>query len=135
MVVDELMTTNVLTVSEKETLKLADAEMRLGNFRHLPVMDEKQHVVGVLSDRDVLRALKRHSSDLPVGQIMTRHVHTVRTGTPAERAATIMMERGVGALPVIGDGEVLVGILTVSDFLQIARDALAAHGTSRSHPE
>jgi CBS domain-containing protein len=70
----DLMSTNVVTVSVNDTLGEAHAEMEIGLIRHLPVVDERGRLVGVLSDRD----LKGSSSRKPrrVADVMTRDLLT-----------------------------------------------------------
>jgi CBS domain-containing protein len=134
LTVEDLMTTNLLTLSAKDTIGHADAEMKLGDVRHIPVVDEKGHVVGIVSNRDVFRALGRtnRGKAIPVWEIMKRDVLTVRPETPAHAAVGLMLEKKIGALPVISDGEQLVGIVTETDFLGIAREALIKRPTIRS---
>ena len=127
MNVREIMTTALIAMKANDTVKRADVDMKLASIRHLPVVDDRNHVIGILSNRDVLRALGDAggaSDGVVVGDIMTRQVHTVREDTPAHEAATLMLEHKIGALPVVGDEEQLVGLVTETDFLRIARDAL-----------
>jgi len=113
-------------LSAKDTIGHADAEMKLGDVRHFPVVDEKGHVVGIISNRDVFRALGRYKRGkaIPVWEAMNRKVVTVRPETPAHAAVQLMLEKKIGALPVIGDEEQLIGIVTETDFLAIAHEAL-----------
>lgn len=126
LTVEDLMTTNLMTLPAKGTIGQADAEMKLGEVRHIPVVDEKGHLVGIVSNRDVFKALGRtnRGKAIPVWEVMKRDVVTVRPGTPAHEAVELMLEKKIGALPVIGDGEQLVGIVTETDFLAIAHEAL-----------
>jgi CBS domain-containing protein len=55
---------------------------------------------------------------------MTRDVTTVRPDTPASDAATILLERKIGSLPVVNSDGQPIGIVTETDFLQVARRAL-----------
>lgn len=123
--VEDLMSSSVVSLHESNSVGYADAEMKLANIRHLPVVDDRGHVVGMLSNRDIFRAFgngKRRT--VPVAEIMVRDVQTVRSETPADVAAEIMLERKIGALPVVGEDEQLVGIITETDFLSVARQAL-----------
>ena len=134
LTVEDLMTTNLMTLSAKDSIGHADAEMKLGDVRHIPVVDQKGHVVGIVSNRDVFRALGRtnRGKSIPIWEIMRRDVLTVRPETPAHEAVGLMLEKKIGALPVIGDGEQLIGIVTETDFLAIAREALVKRSTVRS---
>jgi CBS domain-containing protein len=130
--VEDFMSTAVITLKETDTLSRAELEMRLAEIRHLPVVDAKNHLVGVVSDRDVLRSRGRDGEDtLRVAEVMTRGVRTATPRTLAHDAARTMLEHRIGCLPVIGDGEQLVGIITETDFLLVAERALEGHDVSR----
>jgi len=124
LTVEDLMSTAVLSLKETDTVGRAHLEMHVASIRHIPVVDGRQHVVGILSNRDLIRALAEGRTSTPVGEIMTRMVTTVRTSTPAFEAAEMMMEAKIGSLPVVGDDQQLVGIVTETDFLQVAHQAL-----------
>jgi CBS domain-containing protein len=131
--VEDFMSTAVITMKEADTLSAAQIEMRMAEIRHLPVVDAKGHVVGVLSDRDILRNLTRiNGKPTPVAQIMSRRVQTVKPTLPAATAATMMLEHKFGCLPVVGDDEQIVGIITDTDFLKIAEQALLGVDVARS---
>jgi len=102
--------------------------MRLANIRHIPVVDKKGKLVGILSNRDVLRALGSDGSmeGIRIGDIMTKSVRTCKESTPAGKAAETMMNHKIGALPVVGESGQLVGLVTESDFVQIVYDTLSA---------
>jgi CBS domain-containing protein len=55
---------------------------------------------------------------------MSRRVQTVKPSLPAAAAATMMLEHKFGCLPVVGEDEQIVGIITETDFLKIAEQAL-----------
>jgi CBS domain-containing protein len=123
--VAELMTTAVITLSEKETITHADAEMKWAGIRHLPVTDRHGHLVGIVSNRDVLRALgESGGAPVPVHEIMTRDVLTVRPDTWAREAVDLMLEYKIDSLPVISDEGALIGIITATDFLEVAARVL-----------
>jgi CBS domain-containing membrane protein len=124
LTVADVMSTAVIALHSKDALSAADLEMRLARIRHLPVLDDKNHVVGILSNRDLFRGFGGGKSSRPVHEIMTKTVVTVREDMPAHQAAQLMLERKIGALPVIGDDQQLVGIVTETDFLRIAHRAL-----------
>lgn len=115
--------------------------MQEGGFRHLPIVDGHDRLVGIVSDRDLREAapsdatvLSRQEltyllSRLQVKDVMTAPVLTARPGEPAETAAIRMRENKVGALPVVED-ERLVGIVTTADMLDALVRALQAHRTA-----
>jgi CBS domain-containing protein len=118
--VEDLMTTSVIALKATETVERAREDMELCAIRHIPVVDDRNHVIGIVSDRDLVRAHpSRHISEL-----MTRSVRIVRPETPASEAASILIDSKFGSLPVVGEDEQLVGILTETDFLMVAQRAL-----------
>ena len=121
MRVESLMSTALVTLRETDLIARADMEMKLGSLRHVPVVDEKQNLVGILSARDVLQALARGKKQVRVGESMTRHVVTVTPDTPVHEAIDLLLENGFGSLPVVGSDGHLMGIVTETDFLRASR--------------
>ena len=56
LTVAEMMTTHVKTIYEDESISAADWDMVFGELRHRPVIDREHRVVGLVSDRDILRS-------------------------------------------------------------------------------
>lgn len=131
--IDAVMSTALVTVRDTETLAAAAERMEAANIRHLPVVDLRDHVVGILSSRD-LAGPGRRSKTKRVGQVMSRDVKTVRADEPADRAVELMLEHKVGSVPVVDAQETLIGIVTETDFLRVAQQALASarKGTNRA---
>jgi CBS domain-containing protein len=117
------MTTALITVQANEPLSGAHAEMQVGVVRHLPVVDDRGRLVGVLSDRDILRALG-HRPPKRVADVMTRGVITVRPDSMAHEAAAIMLDEKIGSVLVVDDEDTLVGMVTQTDYLDLARRTL-----------
>jgi CBS domain-containing protein len=131
--VEDFMTTAVISMRETDTIGRVDLEMHLADVRHIPVVDEQSHVVGILSSRDVLRAYAYGAGKpIPASKFMTKRPITVRPGTPAHEAAAILLQEKIGALPVVGEDEQLVGIVTATDFLAIALHALRGESIERA---
>jgi CBS domain-containing protein len=120
LTVSDLMTTQLITVNASEPLKEARAEMEIGVVRHLPVIDDRGRLVGVVSDRD-LHSTKRGAR---VADVMTRDVVTTRADAPASDAATLMLDFKIGSVLVVNDEEELVGVVTQTDYIELSRRAL-----------
>lgn len=123
--VADFMSTALIVVRDSDTIGVADAQMKLGAIRHIPVVDPKQNLVGILSSRDVLLALARGKKSVRVGETMTRDPVTVTPDTPVFEAIGLLLEHHFGSLPVLGTDGHLMGIVTDTDFLAAARDAFA----------
>ena len=118
--VEELMTTAVIALRANDTVGDAREQMELARIRHIPVVDEHERVVGIVSSRDLLRSRPSR----PIRELMTHPVITVRADTPAHHAAALLRAKKFGSLPVVGEDEQLVGIVTETDFLAVAEQAL-----------
>lgn len=128
MQVKDWMTRSPLTVEAKDSLMHARVLMKRHAIRHLPVVAAGR-VVGVLSDRDLrdytpsfctsLDVYEMHYmiSKLTVDDAMTPHPVTVGPDSVIASAGELMLNKKIGCLPVLKDGE-LVGILTESDLIR-----------------
>ena len=125
MLVVERMTRNPVTIPGTTTVGQALEIVEKYRLRHLPIVDEKEILVGIVSEKDLLRA----SGDAPVEKVMTKDVITVTEYTALEEAARIMVDYRVSSLPVMRNGK-LVGLVTETDLFQIFLELLAAreHG-------
>jgi CBS domain-containing protein len=121
--VEDVMTTALTTIHPEEEVETADLEMKLADVRHIPVVGTRNRLVGILSNRDVLRSIGGPKGR-SIADIMTRRVYTVRASDPASRAVDILLEHKIGCVPVLGEEDQLVGIVTETDFLRIARESL-----------
>ncbi len=133
MHVEELMTSKVFTVSPHDMIDRVFFLIHYEKVRHIPVI-EKGKVIGIVSDRDMYKALgpKSNSSAIENGNqsselhvipkkvmnIMRRGVMTIEPDSMASDAAAIMAEHKVGALPVVKNNK-LVGILSSTDILRV----------------
>lgn len=125
--VSELMTITPTTVTPETTLRQIIGLMKTEGYRQLPVVD-KGKLVGIVTDRDIRLVMnspvvlheRRQDEELldrvTAESCMTPSPITVTPDTPAYRAAEMLSIYKFGALPVV-DNDVLVGIITVTDFL------------------
>lgn len=134
LLVSELMTTNLRTVYEDEVVSSADWDMAVNEIRHLPVVDGERRLVGLLSDRDVMRSMIEHRGrSVTVGEVMSRAVKTVAPDLPAVDAAELMLRAKCHALPVVDAHHHVLGIVTSTDFLELAHRALSGLEVDRPH--
>jgi acetoin utilization protein AcuB len=136
MLVHDIMQRNVVTVAPHTTLPEAIELTRQRGIRHLPVL-EGTELVGIVSDRDLKRAMSSPASALAAHErsslmervtmrdIMTRPVITTGAGFAVEEVAHMMVREKISALPVTEGGR-LVGIVTETDLMQLFVRALGA---------
>jgi CBS domain-containing protein len=91
----------------------------------LPVLDDSHNLIGMLSERDFVRALVERGgglSKLRVSDAMSRNVVVCAPGNTVADAAALMRKYRIRHLPVV-DEDLLVGILSVRDVLQLVEPA------------
>lgn len=119
MLVIERMTRPPVTISGEMSVGQALKIIEEHKLRHLPVLDAEDALVGIVSEKDLLRA----KGDDQVEQVMTTKVITVTEYTALEDAARIMADHRISSLPVLRDGR-LVGIITETDLFQVFLELL-----------
>lgn len=150
MEVRELMTRNPISIEPEAPLGTAIEVMVAHRIRHLPVVDDGDAVVGIITDRDLrsvvlapalepylsetarrrLRGIATALENLRVKDVMTRNPVTTAPDARVTQAAALMLEARIGSLPVIEDGK-LVGIVTDRDAVKaLALDVPALRGVS-----
>jgi len=129
MRIGDLMKTRLETVRDSDTLSAAIRTLREKRIKHLPVLNAAGRLVGVVTDRDLKRAnasdvgtLEIHDllyllEKVKVRQIMTRNPLVARPEAGVGAAARIMVDRGIGCLPVVKDKK-LLGMVTTTDLLR-----------------
>ncbi|MCC6904760.1 MAG: CBS domain-containing protein [Anaerolineae bacterium] len=141
MLVRDAMTSRPITVHPESDCLAAIALMRAGRFSRIPVVDETNRLVGVVSDDDVasLEVTRTTKSDafrsdgvlVRVEEVMSAEVFTITPDYPLEEAASLMVRHRVGCLPVVDDSLHVVGIITETDVFQTFVQVLG--GGSHSH--
>lgn len=132
MKIADLMSTKLYTVGPDDSVEGAVRHLQQRGVRHLLVLDGHD-LVGILSDRDLKRALDPTKSKrkkllnlgglffllepILVREIMTRNPIAIGPDAHAQEAAAIMVKNRFGALPVV-KGSKLIGIVTETDLLR-----------------
>ncbi|WP_428264972.1 CBS domain-containing protein [Haliangium sp.] len=122
MRVADIMTEHPTVLRLDDRLEQAAEEMRLGEIRHLPVVDDDGVLVGIVSKRDVIAA-GRNPRRL-VRNLMVDDVKSVGTEVAAHEAAYLLLRYRIGSVPVTDRAGVLVGIVTETDFVRAAYQLL-----------
>jgi CBS domain-containing membrane protein len=138
ILVKDIMSSPVVSLFGEQTMPLAEDIMAFRHVRHLPVVDDRNCLLGVVTHRDILRAQVSSLVGLTVEQrrtrqaavraadIMTETVWTVKPDMTAASAARLLLEHRFGCLPVVTTTGELVGIVTERDFLKLASETLDA---------
>ena len=128
--INEVMTTEVLTLGMNDSLIDVHELMSTRNVRHIPIVDEDNRLLGIVSHRDLLSATPVASenrtkiySHTKTSEIMRSGVETITPFTNVRQAALTLERLKIGCLPVV-DGEYLIGIVTSSDLIAIAINLL-----------
>lgn len=130
LAVDQVMSTRVVSIQPDATLGEAAGMMLEGGFRHLPVLDEDERLVGVLSERDLrewlgveLREWPRAARNLDeaVSSAMVSNPTAMHSGVKLLAALEVFADERIGALPVLDEHERLVGVLSYVDVLDWLR--------------
>jgi acetoin utilization protein AcuB len=138
MLVKERMTTNPVLCSPDLPVGEALAQMKKQRIRRMPVIDKHGHLIGIVSEKDLLLASPSPATSLSVWEItylvskikiqdvMTRKVITVQEDTPLEDAARIMADNKIGGLPVVNADNAVIGIITETDLFKTFLELLGA---------
>jgi CBS domain-containing protein len=111
---------DVLTVAADDPLTAAIATLAERNVGALVVTAGDGAIVGILSERDVVRSLASNGAATlqgTVGDLMTTDVHTCGPRATTDELMTIMTDRRIRHIPVV-DGEALVGIVSIGDVVK-----------------
>jgi len=126
----DLMNPAVRTVYANQDIEDVEFCMKMASFHHLPVLDDDQKLVGVVSERDIAYALAdKTKARTPISSIMQSDVITVPPTMPADEIISLMIEKRIGCVPVLDTAGTIAGILTETDFLHLA----LAHVREKSH--
>ncbi len=135
MYVGTVMRTDLTTVAPKTTLVAAQEILERKKINHLLIVDEGNELLGIVSDRDLKKSWASSATTLSkneliylldqvtVAGIMTKKTLTITSATTIERAALLMNQHRINALPVLEDDE-LVGIITSRDVMRVLLEAV-----------
>lgn len=141
MLVRETMTPDPIVVHPDTSFGDAMELLRAKRIRRLPVVDDKGVLVGIVVEKDLLKAAPSPAttlsvyeipyllSKLKIKDIMTKRVITVEEDWPLEEAARVMVEHKIGCLPVVR-GNKVIGIITETDIFRAMTLALGGEPQS-----
>ena len=136
MQVREMMSTAIEVVDRNDHLQTVEERMAAKQLRHLPVLEQGE-IVGMVTQRDLFKAAmssamgygekaqRAYLQSVRVKEIMVYPVVTVAPDISVAAAADMIINKGIGCLPVI-EGTKLVGMVTKTDLLRCLRTLVAA---------
>jgi predicted transcriptional regulator len=139
--VEDVMSEQVVCLDEEESIAKALEIMQAGNFRHLPVVGKAKKLVGLLSDRDILRHLQYNRKQFQsqtdnfctnlldvapndpvlkqtVHHIMSHKIAHVQPNHDFYAAVKMLYEMKISCLPVVDDKKSVLGVFTVTDVMR-----------------
>ena len=129
MLIQDWMAKDVMTVDENTSLMRATRIMKENRIRRLPVVSHGK-LIGIITDRDVKDASPSKTTSLDIHELYyllsEMKVKDIMTDTPLtlagketlEKAALIMLNSRISGLPVVDDGDHLIGLLSETDVLR-----------------
>ena len=131
MFVSRSMVSQVITIDKDASVFEAQEKMTANDIRHLPIVDDDNRLIGIVTDRDIRSVMpyslikekgiaekREQIADLKVEDIMTRDPRTISPMYTIQDALLMIQKSKVGAFPVVDDDGKLKGILSVRDLLR-----------------
>ena len=124
MQIKNLMSEDIISIDKDQNLADALKLWRKHNVSRLPVTNNKE-LVGIISERDIANKLgsskyeSMPASRLHISSVMVKDVITVPQSMQLDEVARIMLEKGIGSVPVMEDDK-MVGIVSKADFVTLA---------------
>ncbi len=141
MLVKDRMTSDLIAITPVTTFPEGFRIMRERGIRHLPVVDDGGKLIGIVTQTDLLHASPSAATtlsvfemsyllaNLHVQEVMSSPPITVSEDAPLEEAARLMVEKKIGCLPVMRDGD-LVGMITETDIFETFVEVLGGEEAS-----
>lgn len=129
MNIENIMSTDIISVSMDDSLNKIQALFESSNFHHLLVIEDN-HLIGVISDRDILKSISPYAgtaSELPrdaatmnrlAHQIMTRKPVTISKYISISEATKELLDHNISCLPVVSGDNTVEGIVTWKDLIK-----------------
>jgi CBS domain-containing protein len=125
MQIKNLMSEDIITVDKDQNLSDALKLLRKNNVSRLPVTNNKE-LVGIISERDIAAKLgsskyeSMPASRLHISSVMVKDVLTVPETMQLDDVARLMLDNGIGSVPVMNTEDKMVGIVSKADFVTLA---------------
>ena len=108
--VRDVMSSNIITIDEKYTVKKAAELMLKENKTHIPIVDNKNHIVGIITAWDLSKAIATNTDN--IDDIMTKDVITCHEGDSIYDIRDMMQKYSISSIPVVNDENIVIGNIT-----------------------
>jgi len=133
--VNNYMSPQVLSVPPTMGIREAFFKMKENAIRHLPIVDENNTLMGIISDRELRRPnwvdeaqdishVYYLDNSMLVSDVMITNVHVVHTYDTLNKAVALLLDNHIGAAPVLDKTGNLVGMLSAIDLLRALKDSI-----------
>jgi len=133
--VSNYMSTQIISIPPTMGIREAFFKMKENAIRHLPIVDDHNTLVGIISDRELRRPnwvdeaqdiahVYYLDNAMLVSDVMITKVHVVHTYDTLNKAVSLLLDNHIGAAPVLDKTENLVGMLSAIDLLRALKDSI-----------
>ncbi len=133
--VSNYMSPQVISIPPTMGIREAFFKMKENSIRHLPIMDENNTLIGIISDRELRRPnwvdeaqdishVYYLDNSMLVSDVMITNVHVVHTYDTLNKAVALLLDNQIGAAPVLDKTGTLVGMLSAIDLLRALKDSI-----------
>jgi acetoin utilization protein AcuB len=133
--VSSYMTRQVISIPPDMGIREAFFKMKENSIRHLPIIDATNKLIGIISDRELRRPnWVDEANDIShvyyldnamlVSDVMITNVHVLHTYDTLKKAVSVLLDKHIGAAPVLDKNGDLVGMLSAIDLLRALQDSI-----------
>ena len=133
--VSNYMSPRVLSIPPTMGIREAFFKMKENAIRHLPIVDENNTLIGIISDRELRRPnwvdeaqdishVYYLDNSMLVSDVMITNVHVVHTYDTLSKAVSLLLDNHIWAAPVLDKTGTLVGMLSSIDLLRALKDSI-----------
>jgi CBS-domain-containing membrane protein len=115
------MSPQVVAANENTTAEQISTRLLSGEFNGLPVVDNNNTIIGIVTALDILKAIQEGDKKLNAiiaKDIMTPNPSVVKTDTPIEKVIDIIINQEIVLIPVVDDNNKIAGVVTRLDIIR-----------------
>lgn len=118
MRVKDVMNAEIFVLHETDDILQASNFMKKERIRNLPVVDERNKLIGLVTLREIVDALAGGKKNITIGNIMIREVKAIGPDTPLKGAIEVMIINKFGSMPIVDSNRKLLGMISELDLLK-----------------